>query len=124
MASGIWPRLFWGLMALHILNMSVEVADIGNHQLLEDPTYNDQESIFELLVEQVLGFEDAVMEHESNNTGDHHQNGQVKVHLMNGPTALADRVQVAVRAGRVSFPDLWQYPTAGFGEMDGPPPKG
>lgn len=111
-------------MALHILNMSVEVADIGNHQLLEDPTYNDQESIFELLVEQVLGFEDAVMEHESNNTGDHHQNGQVKVHLMNGPTALADRIQVAARAARVSFPDLWQYPTAGFGEMDGPPPKG
>jgi hypothetical protein len=49
MASGIWSRLLWGLMALHIFNMSVEVADIGNHQLLEDPTYNDQESFFELV---------------------------------------------------------------------------
>ncbi|MBC8154542.1 MAG: hypothetical protein H7Z72_16685 [Bacteroidetes bacterium] len=61
-------RLICLLMALHVINLSVDAPDnylsafqIGHH---EDLSVNDIESLSELLLEEVFGFTNAVPEHD------------------------------------------------------------
>ncbi len=57
-------KYFWGFMALYILNMSIDAPDKHPHYIAEDLCFNDQESILEIIIEQIMGFEDAIMEHD------------------------------------------------------------
>lgn len=56
--------LLWGIMAFYLLNISVDTRDFQNNAIPEDLSFNDQESIVELLVERVLGYEDAFIEYD------------------------------------------------------------
>lgn len=66
-------RILWALLALHFLNVSVDSMDMYASYIPEDIHYNDQESIAEIVVEQLLGFEDAFAEYDDvdheNHTG-------------------------------------------------------
>lgn len=57
-------KYFWGFMAFYLLNMSVDAPDKYAHYIAEDLSFNDQESILEIIIEQVMGFENAIMEHD------------------------------------------------------------
>ncbi|TAG20420.1 MAG: hypothetical protein EAZ32_09400 [Cytophagia bacterium] len=63
-------RSFWLLMALHILNCSIDTPDAQPDSIPENLAYNDIESISELVLEQILGFENAIAEHEEHDTED------------------------------------------------------
>jgi hypothetical protein len=52
----------WFFMAVYFLNCSVDAPDIQILSQQENLKFNDQESIIELLVEKVLGFENAIIE--------------------------------------------------------------
>jgi hypothetical protein len=56
-------------MALHILNYSVDTPDAQPDYIPEDLTYNDMESILEVLLENVFGIQNAIAEHDENDTG-------------------------------------------------------
>lgn len=66
-------RMMWGLLALHFLNVSVDTMDMYAEYIPEDIHYNDQESIAEIVVEQLLGYDDAFAEYDDvdheNHTG-------------------------------------------------------
>lgn len=51
-------------MAIYFLNCSVDAPDIQVLSQQENLKFNDQESIIELLVEKVLGFENAIIEQD------------------------------------------------------------
>lgn len=51
-------------MAIYFLNCSVDAPDIQILSQQENLNFNDQESIIELLVEKVLGFENAIIEQD------------------------------------------------------------
>lgn len=53
-------------MALYIFNLSADAPDFYFESIPEDLTYNEQESFVEILVEKVLGFEDAIAEYDDN----------------------------------------------------------
>lgn len=57
-------RLFCGLLSLHIFNCSVDMPDAAPQNVAENLSYNDMESFVELLLEYVLGFENAVSEYD------------------------------------------------------------
>ncbi|GAB3221557.1 hypothetical protein [Spirosoma arcticum] len=62
-------RLFCLLMALHVINMSVDAPDGYARRALqgeqrEDLSVNDMESLSELVLEECLGMTDAVPEHD------------------------------------------------------------
>lgn len=57
---------FWGFLALYIFNLSADAPDFYFESIPEDLTYNEQESFVEILVEKVLGFEDAIAEYDDN----------------------------------------------------------
>lgn len=64
--------LFYAFIALYLLNCSVDSSDITPQYIAEDLTINDQESIIEIVVEKVLGYENAIPENEDSdeeNTG-------------------------------------------------------
>lgn len=54
----------WFFMAIYFLNCSVDAPDIQILSQQENLKFNDQESIIELLVEKVLGFENAIIEQD------------------------------------------------------------
>ncbi|APY12722.1 hypothetical protein BWZ22_00320 [Seonamhaeicola sp. S2-3] len=55
-------------MSLHILNISVDAPDVKPDYIPEDLGYNDMESVVEIVLEQILGFEDAIPEQEDDDT--------------------------------------------------------
>lgn len=57
-------RLFWGLMAFHLFNISVDAPDLPTHDAGENLAYNDMESVSEFFLEEMLCIEDAVPECE------------------------------------------------------------
>jgi len=61
-------KLFWGFMALYIFNICVDAPDSLPNNIPEDLSFNDQESIIEILIEKVLGFEEAIPEYDDNDT--------------------------------------------------------
>jgi hypothetical protein len=62
--NSLFVRYFWGLMALYFLNCSIDPVDVFEQNVQENLAYNDQESIIELVTEKVLGFENAIPEHD------------------------------------------------------------
>ncbi|NJM93500.1 MAG: hypothetical protein HC842_01530 [Cytophagales bacterium] len=60
--KNIVPRLVCFIMALHVLNLSVDAPDALPDHIPEDLSINDIESIVELMLEQLLGIEDAMDE--------------------------------------------------------------
>jgi hypothetical protein len=61
-------RFLWGFMSLYLLNCFVDSPDAQPSHFPEDLTYNDLESIIEIVVEKVLGFENAIPEYDDNDT--------------------------------------------------------
>ena len=57
-------------MAVHIFNCSVDTPDAQPDSVPEDLSYNDMESIVEIVLEKVLDIKDAVAEHDENDTED------------------------------------------------------
>lgn len=61
-------RLFCAFMALYLLNCSVDTSDITPKYIPENLSFNDQETIVEIIVEKVLGFENAIPENEDSDS--------------------------------------------------------
>lgn len=64
--NGKLTSLFWGFMALYMLNICVDSPDASPYHVPQDLSYNDQESIVEIILEKVLGCEDAIPEYDDN----------------------------------------------------------
>jgi len=58
------------VLALHIFNCSVDTPDPQPDNVPEDLSYNDMESVVEIVLEQVLGINNAIAEHDENDTDD------------------------------------------------------
>jgi len=61
----------------------VDAPDANPDHIPEDLTYNDPESIVEIVVEGILGFENAIAEYDDPDTDEHHSRkiGKTKVDL-------------------------------------------
>lgn len=56
------------VMALNILNYSVDTPDAQAENIPEDLSFNDMESIVEIILEQLLGFDNAIAEIDENDS--------------------------------------------------------
>lgn len=66
-------RQLYLLLALHLLNISVDPPDIRLLQLREDATINDMESIGEWVVETMLCQDDCIPETDEQESSEHVQ---------------------------------------------------
>jgi len=121
--NSLWSKFLWGLLGLYLLNISVDTADPHPEHIPEDLSINDQESIVEIVVEKVLGFEDAIEEYDDHDTEDHNKEKSLKIDLLVYlfPATKIDPNQVDEREKAYSHHDAGL--TKGFSKIDSPPPK-
>lgn len=110
-------------MGLYLLNISVDTADPSPAHIPEDLSFNDQESIVEIVIEKILGFENAIKEYDDHDTEDHNKKKNVEVDLLVDVIKVnkIDPNQFIERKKR--FPNYEARLTKGFSKLDSPPPK-
>ena len=59
-------RLFWFVLGLYFLNISVDATDSLYAEKKENLAINNQESIIEIVIEKVFGFDNAIAEQDDN----------------------------------------------------------
>jgi uncharacterized membrane-anchored protein YitT (DUF2179 family) len=63
-----YVRYFWTVIGIYVLNISVDVTDNFYNDHKQRVALNNQESIIEIIVEKVLGYENAITEKDSPET--------------------------------------------------------
>ncbi|MFC5283151.1 hypothetical protein ACFSSE_04730 [Pedobacter alpinus] len=110
-------------MGIHLFNVSVDTRDPNPEHITEDLSINDQESIIEIVFEQVLGYEDAFKEYDDHDTEDHNKKSNVKIDLSTYYiTEIIFNKKSRIKS-RQNFPDYTTFLTEGFKKLHIPPPK-
>ncbi len=110
-------------MGLYLLNISVDTADPNPEHIPEDLSINDQESIIEIIVEQVLGYGNAIKEYDEHDTEEHNERKNVKIDLLVHITKTNNKTHNQLIKRKELYPDYEARLTSGFIEIDSPPPK-
>lgn len=110
-------------MAAYLLNISVDTADVYPDHIPEDLSFNDQESMAEVVVEMVLGFEDAFEEYDDHDTEDHSKKKNVKTDpVVHGDSAPGNHHHAGLHR-IVIRTCLAALLHSGYSDTDSPPPK-
>jgi hypothetical protein len=121
--NSILAKFLWGFMGLYLLNLSVDTQDPTPRFLPEDLSFNDQESLIEILLEQILGYENAVAEYDDSDTEEHSKQKDIKKDLFASYLVGSALNQPFTKMARQNFPHYRPYPTNGFQKLDTPPPR-
>jgi len=118
-------KFFWFMMALHILNLSVDSPDPQPIHLPEDLEFNDMESIVEIILELVLEIEDAIPETDDDDSTQGllvHNSLQLDCYQPGlGLDLIQGEVDIAARHGQFTYKDT--YSDQFHPEVVPPPPK-
>ncbi|MBB6324954.1 hypothetical protein FHS59_000569 [Algoriphagus iocasae] len=110
-------------MGLYIFNLSADTPDPKSPHIAEDLTINDQESIVEVLVETVLGFEDTFEEFDDPDGEEQNNKSVQKVVLaLHNPAELQQLLNSPFEV-ETRFSDLKIALSIGFHHIDSPPPN-
>ena len=116
-------RYLWGFMALYLLNISVDTVDAYPSCATEDLSFNDQESIVEIVVEKVLGFENAIEEHDDPDTENHTKKNNFKIDFV--PIGLYEpenkKFNTAILKQKYSHQNSGLL--SGYNQLSTPPPE-
>lgn len=123
MENSLFVKILWGFMGLFLLNMSVDIEDPNPEHIPEDLSINDQESIIEFFVEQVLGYEDAFNEYDDHDTEDHNKKTNVNIDLLNNYITDCTFMQSILVINKQTFCGYHPPLSKGFQKLDIPPPK-
>ena len=110
-------------MGLYLLNISVDSDDPAPEHVPEDLSVNDQESIIELLVEKVLGFEGAIEEYDDFDTEDHTTKNNTKIELILDFYCLDKLAIKESDVKRRHYPNYVPLESTGFNQTNSPPPE-
>lgn len=75
----VFIKVLWGFMSIYLFNISVDAPEAEN--FIQESFFNEQESIVEIVVEQVLGYEEAIDEHDENKCEDQNQKKNSKLDI-------------------------------------------
>lgn len=110
-------------MGLYLLNISVDTADPNPDHIPEDLSFNDQESIVEIIVEQVLGYENAIKEYDDPDSEDHNKKDTVKIDFLVHQTNANQDFQNQFTKKNKLYIDYKARLKNVIKEIDSPPPK-
>lgn len=110
-------------MGVYLLNISVDTVDPTPEYIAEDLSFNDQESIVEIVVEKFLGYTNLIKEYDDHDTEDHNKEKNTEVDLLT-PLALANKKNDQHFTEKKPLFSFYNNHLAdGFIEIDSPPPK-
>lgn len=110
-------------MGLFLLNISVDNSDPNPDYIPEDLSFNDQESIVEILLEKVLGFEDAIQEYDDRDIEDPLKKKNVKIDLLVYSNPEENLEENPLNHDIKRFPNYHPRLTIGLLDIDCPPPQ-
>jgi hypothetical protein len=111
------------MMGLYLFNISVDIADPEPQHIPEDLSFNDQESFVELILEKVLGYEDAIKEVDDHDAEDYNKLKNTQVDLTSQEVSALNFKQFISFQQETIYPHYQAGLTQGFGKIDSPPPK-
>lgn len=114
---------FWGCMALFLFNISVDTVDPYPNFISEDLSINDQESVVEIIVEQVLGFEDAIVEYDDHDTGNHNKKTNFKIETTTNSSVESCNPKRFPDYRIRKFSELKFFENFGHTQLETPPPE-
>lgn len=121
--NSMFTKLLWGFMSLYLLNISVDTTDLSPVNIPEDLSFNDQESIIELIVEKLLGFEDVIKEYDDCDSDQNTIKRGQKLDFFNNTFFVNLSIpKVALLKGNL-FSNFGANITKGFPGVVLPPPK-
>lgn len=121
--NSVFIKIIWGLLGLYFLNISVDPVDPFPEHISEDLTFNDQESIIEIFVEQILGYENAIKEYDDHDTEDYNKKSNVKVDLLLQQFKTNQNVIYQFSKKKQLNSDYEAKLTNGYKKIVSPPPK-
>lgn len=116
-------RLLWFLLAIYFFNISIDFADPEPNYIVEDLSFNDQESIVEFVLEKVLGFEDAIQEYDDNDSEEKSVKKSVKIDLFRWNILSDNYSKINGNSSSQSLAVYLQKTSCCFIEIDSPPPQ-
>lgn len=121
--NSVFTKILWGLMGLYLLNISVDSTDPNPEHIPEDLSFNDQESIIEIVLEKILGYEDAIKEYDDHDTKDHNKQKNIKIDLLVHVIKADKFKHNLIGETKNLYPYFEARLTKGFNRIDSPPPK-
>jgi hypothetical protein len=118
--NSVFSKILWGIMGLFLLNISVDIADPNPENIPEDLSINDQESIIEIIVEKILGYENAIEEYDDNDAEDQNKKTHLKIELVAQWRIDARARQEIYKTSKQRFPAYNSYLRNGFQKLDTP----
>jgi hypothetical protein len=110
-------------MAGYLLNISVDTPDGTPKGVSEDLSINDQESLIEIVLEQVMGFENALAEFDDPDADDQHKKKESKSVFFSMSISANDLVIFKPYSkARYLITNQPDYPEE-RSDLDSPPPK-
>lgn len=116
-------KFLWGFMGLYFLNISVDCTDRYPNFIPENLSINDQESIIEIVVEKILGYEDAIKEYDDHDKEDHTYKANFKIDILNPQSFTDDSSLAFVEIILKKYPSRSFSLTNGHCRLKTPPPK-
>jgi len=110
-------------MALYLLNISVDSADPNPENIPENLSFNDQESIIEIVVEQILGYDNTIKEYDDRDAEDYNKKSNIKIDILPFQTFISISSPSFIESKKQKFRDHYAFLTKGFQQLSTPPPK-
>ncbi|SMG16566.1 hypothetical protein SAMN05661096_00869 [Marivirga sericea] len=109
-------------MSLYLLNLSVDAVDPEASYIPEDLSYNEQESIVEIIVEKILGYENAFLEVDDQDADENNHQNNSSLDFYLSPISLSSITNtIAIESSKLFKEYILRLPI-GFKEIDNPPP--
>ena len=110
-------------MAFYLLNICVDNPDAQPNHIPEDLSFNDQESLIEIFVEKILGYENAIAEYDDHDPEEHNKSKKSRIDNFLPQDTLCKNPDQSKENRKQQFADLPGTLPRGYLEIDSPPPK-
>jgi hypothetical protein len=115
-------RVICFLLAAYLFNFSIDSRDAHPDTVAEDLSINDIESVYEFLAENLLGFENAVEEHDERDQDEGGSFEFKKFFFLVKVAFIEIRPANFIHSLRVPF-DFNERLAVRFSEINAPPPR-
>jgi hypothetical protein len=120
----IITKFIWAFMAFFLLNLSIDTPAPAEASYEAQLGFNDQESIIELVLEKMVGIEDAIAERddeEGSGDKESHLTAKIKLLLFSSLNWISPQYDFSYK--KTQFPIFIGHESTGRIEKDAPPPE-
>lgn len=120
--NSVLVKFLWGFLALNFFNLSIDTKDINPEFIPENLSINDQESLLEVIAEQILGIENAFQEFDEPDQNDITKKTLTDIELFANKTLNLSLSLTAIEHQNNNFGYLDKF-SLGESQLFSPPPE-